>query len=136
MVGLDGFELFTVSFIHSRFSDEILPIIIGLRTPIQEPEELKNITKRLSLSLELRAIGSSLSRSGPPHSLTETSPARLEDVVWKGTLVAQEEPIIVKNQAADNDYGGPCMTAIWEINAILSLSLHCLLYLMTDWNLQ
>lgn len=132
MVGLDGYQLLTVLFIHSRFSDEILPITIGLRTAIQKPEELRDFTKRLSLSLELRAIGSTLSRSGPPHALTETSPARQEDVVWKGTLVDEEEPIIVETEDSDDVNGEACMTAVWEIKAILSLFLYCLLYLMGD----
>ena len=103
--------------IHRVLLDELLPIHIALRTPSQSLTELEQITARLSINLEIRANGSNNHDS---ESERHTLPSQQEDIIWKGKLVAAEQPVIVHPREDATEREDSYMVAVWECKALLS----------------
>ena len=83
-------------------------------------DDLSPFFERLSISLEVTASGSAPRNSGGQHASRETSPGRQEDVIWRGTLVAAEDPVIISARTQDEESSYKT-TAVWEIKALLSI---------------
>ena len=106
--------------IHRYILDETLPIYVVLQTPTQKIRDLERFTKRLIVSLELRAVGTTSDDSERPKGTEEITQARQEDIIWKGTLVATEEPIVIEAHGHGDSNGHSKMLAVWETKASLS----------------
>ncbi|KAL9128388.1 MAG: hypothetical protein Q9217_002912 [Psora testacea] len=101
------------------YFDELLPLYIVLQTPYQEQDELSSYFDRISISLELRASGSAPRALSVNDTHQESSPARQEDIIWTGNLVAAEEPVMIIPHGKDTGYDR-IVSAIWEVKALLS----------------
>ena len=101
--------------------DELLPIYLALSVEHQGPhDDLKPLFDRLSISLEVRASGSASRDSSKENESKESSPARQEEVIWYGRLIAAEEPTMISLNAGDKGTSYQKI-AVWEIKVLLSI---------------
>ena len=108
-----------VLLIHRHRLDELLPFYVVLQTPYQEQNNLRSFFDRLSISIELRATGSVPRTSSSQKGEQESAPARQEDTIWAGKLIAAEEPVTVSS-FRDDEGSGSIVFAIWGVKALLS----------------
>ena len=97
--------------------DEVLSVYIALQCPYVDKGDLVAFTRRLSISLEVVASGSP--PRGAQNAPHEDRVSRQEDSIWRGTLVAAEEPVLVPVAPSAGQKGS--LIAVWEIKALLSL---------------
>lgn len=107
-----------VLLIHRHRVDELLPIYLVLKTSQCDVDHVKSFFPRLSVLLELRATGSALRNSGDQNAAKGVAPVRQEDVIWKGSLVAAEDPVTI--HLGDQEERQDGLIFVWEIKIVIS----------------
>ena len=107
-----------VLLIHRHRVDESLPIYLVLETSQCNVDHLRSFFPRLSILLELRATGSALRNSGDQNAAKAIPPVRQEDVIWKGSLVAAEDPVTIRLGDQEDPQDG--LIFVWEVKIEIS----------------
>ena len=107
-----------VLLIHRHRVDELLPIYLVLKTSQCDVDHLRSFFPRLSILLELRATGSALRNSGDQNAAKGVPPVRQEDVIWKGSLVAAEDPVTIRLGDQEEPQDG--LIFVWEVKIVIS----------------
>lgn len=99
--------------------DELLEVYLVLQTPFQEETDLETLFSRLNISLQARAFGSVVPSSSSQDASANSSPSRVEDIIWSGTIDTSEDPIVVVRESSRQDITH-YLHAIWSTTVLLS----------------
>ena len=90
-----------------------------LRTPYQDEQSLKAYISRLSVGLEAHAVSSPSAEANSSDARNGTSGGQARDIIWSGKVDTAEEPVIVVEEATEDDDTRD-MFVIWKLTALLS----------------